>query len=205
MSIKRRFASVILFLAALILMAGCVTSPSAPLPKLTMTVPEQVENGNFVPFLITAARPLAAGDELVLTANGEVIYKVRASGKVQVYAFSGRLRLRRSGLLQVMVTARDGGKAAVSTKVAVARAATIPASGVTGNSNKTRVQGDELLVLFINDMPAKGFIESAVIKLTEGEIHIQGTPLLAEKPQLGFRTRNSLAKVEVSAVVKASP
>jgi hypothetical protein len=193
-------------LLCFILLAGvgaCVTRPPEPLPSMSITVPEQVENGNLVPFLITASRPLVSGDELVLKADNELIYKVRTSGKVSVHAFSGRVRMRRSGMLHVVVTTRSGAKAAVSTRVAVARGATIPASGVTGNSNKTRVQGDEVVVLFINDMPSKGFIESATIQLRDGDIQIKATPLLAEKPQLGFRTHNSLNKVDVTAVMNA--
>ncbi len=201
---KASFSSMMLFLATLLGLGGCVTSPAAPLPNLTVTVPEQVENGNFVPFLITLDRPLQSGEELVLKAGNEVIYKVRTTGKVSVYAFSGRVRMQHSGLLHVVVTTRSGAKAATSVSVTVAQGGKIPLSGVTGNSNKTRVQGDEVLVLFINDMPLKGYIESATIALRDGGIRISGTPLLAEKPQLGFRTHNSLKKVEVSAVVNTS-
>ncbi len=201
---KVSLASIMLCLATLLGMDGCVAPPVEPLPALTVTVPEQVENGNFVPFLITSDRPLKSGEELVLKADNEVIYKVRTSGKVSVYSFSGRLRMRHSGLLHVVVTTRSGGKVATSVNVTVAQGGKIPLSGVTGNSNKTRVQGDEVLVLFINDMPLKGYIESATIALRDGNIQISGTPLLAEKPQLGFRTHNSLQKVEVTATVDTS-
>ncbi len=196
--------SIALLIAILAALSACVTPPSGPLPSLTITAPEQVENGNFVPFLITANRPLVSGEQLVLKADNEVIYKVHTAGKVSVYAFSGRARMRRSGMLHAVVTTRSGDKAVASVKVAVSQGANIPASGVTGNSNKTRVQGDEILVLFINDMPAKGYIESATIRLRDGDIQIEGTPLLAEKPQLGFRTPNSLRKVEVAAVVNTT-
>ena len=198
---KANLVSITLLLAVLAAVGACVTPPSGPLPSLTITAPEQVENGNFVPFLIAASRPLVSGEELVLRADNEVIYKVRTAGKVSVYAFSGRARMRRSGMLHVTVTSRSGDKAIASAKVTLAQGAAIPASGVTGNSNKTRVQGDEILVLFINDMPFKGYIESATIRLQDGDIQIKGTPLLAEKPQLGFRTPDSLRKVEVIAVV----
>lgn len=201
---KVNLISITLLLAILAAVGACVTPLSGPLPSLTITAPEQVENGNFVPFLITANRPLASGEELVLKADNEVIYKVQTAGKVSVYAYSGRARMRRSGMLHVVVTSRGGDKAVASAKVEVAQGATIPASGVTGNSNKTRVQDDEILVLFINDMPVKGYIESATIRLRDGDIQIKGTPLLAEKPQLGFRTPNSLRKVEVTAVANTT-
>jgi hypothetical protein len=199
---KASFASALLFLATLAGVGACVTPSAESLPALTITVPDLVENGNFVPFLITSSRALVSGEELVLKADSEVVYKVQTTGKISVYAYSGRARMQHSGILHATVTTRSGAKAAVSTTVTVAQGATIPASGVTGNSNKTRVQGDELLVLFINDMPQKGFIEAATIQLRDGDIKVTGTPLLAEKPQLGFRTRNSLKQVEVNAVVK---
>ncbi len=205
MSMKVNFGLMMLFFATLVGVGACITPSAETLPSLTITAPEQVENGNFVPFLITADRPLVSGEELLLKADNEVIYKVRTTGKVAVYEFSGRVRMQRTGILHVVVTTRSGAKAAVSAKVAVAQGATIPAGGVTGTSNKTRVQDDEVLVLFINDMPLKGFIESATILLRDGDIQISGTPLLAEKPQLGFRTHNSLKKVEVTAVVKTAP
>ena len=201
---KVKLISITLLLAVLATVGACVTPPSGPLPSLTITAPEQVENGNFVPFLITSNRPLASGEELVLKADSEVIYKVQTAGNVSVYAFSGRARMRHSGMLHVVVTSRSGDKAVASAKVEVSQGATIPPNGVTGNSNKTRVQGDEILVLFINDMPVKGYIESATIRLRDGDIQIKGTPLLAEKPQLGFRTPNSLRKVEVTAVVNTA-
>lgn len=201
---KTRFGSMLVFFATLSGLSACVTPAVEPLPTLTVTAPEQVENGNFVPFQITSDRLLKSGEELVLKADNEVICKVRPTGRVAIYSFSGRLRMRRSGLLHVVVTTRNGAKAATSVKVAVTQGGKIPLTGVTGNSNKIRVQGDEILVLFINDMPAKGYIESASITLRDGSIEITGTPLLAEKPQLGFRTHNSLQKVEVSAVVDRS-
>lgn len=199
------FASIMFCFAILAGVSGCVTPRPETLPSLTITTPEQVENGNFVPFLITVDRPLVSGEELVLKADNEVIYKVQTTGKVSVYAFSGRVRMRHTGLLHVVVTTRGGAKAAISAKVAVSQGGTIPVSGVTGTSNKTRVQGDEILVLFINDMPSMGFIESATIQLRDGDIQISGTPLLAEKPQLGFRTHNSLGKVDITAKVKTAP
>ncbi len=201
---KANFASVLVFLATLSGLSACVTPAIEPLPTLTVTAPEQVENGDFVPFQITSDRPLKSGEELVLKADNDVICKVRTSGRVAIYSFSGRVRMRRSGLLHVVVTTRNGAKVATSVKVVVTQGGKIPLTGVTGNSNKTRVQGDEILVLFINDMPVKGYIESATIALRDGSIEITGTPLLAEKPQLGFRTHNSLKKVEVTAVVGRS-
>ena len=200
---KNHFGHTLLFFTLLVGAAACVVRPPEPLPLMSITAPEQVENGNLVPFLIKASRPLVSGDELLLKADSDMIYRVRFSGKASVFGFSGRVRMRRSGMLHVMVTTRSGTKAAVSAKVAVARGASIPASGVTGNSNKIRVQGDEVVVLFINDMPRKGYIESATIRLEDGDILIKGTPLLAEKPQLGFRTHNSLKKVEVIAVMNS--
>lgn len=198
---KASFGSMLVFLASLSGLSSCVTPTVESLPTLTVTAPEQVENGNFVPFQITSDRPLRSGEELVLKADNEVICKVGTSGRVAIYSFSGRVRMRRSGLLHVVVTTRSGAKVATSVKVAVTQGGKIPLTGVAGNSNKTLVQGDEILVLFINDMPAKGYIESATITLRDGSIQISATPLLAEKPQLGFRTHNSLQKVEVTAVV----
>jgi predicted secreted protein len=195
--------------AALLLSSACVppltavTEVSTP-PKLGLKAPAQIENGNSVPFEITASRPLGQGDELTLLVNETLAYVVRPTGKVTLRAFTGRVRMARSGVLRALVKTHGAGQVEASAPVTVSVGATIPDSGLTGNSNKTRVEGDELVVLFMNDMPKKGYVESASLLLADGGIEVTTTPLLSEKPQLGFRTGNSLVQVEVNAVATPS-
>lgn len=183
----------------LLLVSACTTPVTSPL-SLAIKVPTQVENGNFVPFLITASRPLVNGEMLTVMASNEVICTIKPSGGVVLSAFSGRARMRHSGVLQGLVATRDGTKIKVAEHIRVTQGATIPATGVSGNSHKTQIQGKELLIVFINDMALTGFIESATITLADGQIQIHASPLLAENPQFGFKTSSSLKKVEVAAV-----
>ena len=188
----------------MLLVSACVTPVASSPLSLTIKVPTQVENGNFVPFSITASRPLVSGEVLTVMVNNDVVCTIKPSGGVVLSAFSGRARMMHSGALQALVTTRDGTEIKVAQRVSVTQGATIPASGVSGNSHKTQIQGQELLLVFVNDMARTGFIQSATIILAEGQIQIQASPLLAEKPQLGFKTPNSLKKVEVTAVIDSS-
>ena len=173
--------------SVMLIVSACAT-PVAPPLKLAIKAPTQVENGNFVPFSITFNRSLVNGETLTILAGNEKVCTIKPSGKMALSAFSGRARMRRSGALQALVTTRDGAKISVAEQISVAQGAIIPASGVSGDSHKTQVQGNELLVVFVNDMARTGFIESATITLADGQIQIHATPLLAAKPQLGFIT-----------------
>ena len=187
----------------MLLVSACVTPVASPL-SLTVKVPAQVENGNFVPFSITASRPLVSGEVLTVMVSNDVVCTIKPSGGVVLSAFSGRARMMRSGALQALVTTRDGTEIKVAQRVSVTQGATIPANGVSGNSHKTQIQGQELLIVFVNDMARTGFIQSVTITLAEGQIQIHASPLLAEKPQFGFKTPSSLEKVEVTAVTSSS-
>lgn len=189
--------------SSLMLLVSACTAPVASPLKLAIKAPTEVENGNFVPFQITFSRPLASGEVLTVMAGNEMVCTIKPSGGIVLSAFSGRARMLRSGALQALVIARDGGKIKVAEQVSVTRGATIPASGVSGNSHKIQIQGNELLIVFVNDMGRTGFIESATITLADGQIQIHGSPLLAENPQLSFKTPNSLKKVEVTAVTSS--
>lgn len=189
---------------SLMLIVGACAAPVVSPLSLALKVPRQVENGNFVPFLITASRPLVKGEVLMVMAGNDVVCTIKPSGEATLSAFSGRARMLRSGALQAQVTTSDGAKVKIAEQVVVTLGARIPARGVSGNSNKIQVQGDELMILFVNDMARTGFIESATVTLADGQIQIQGSPLLAEKPQLGFKIPNSLKKVEVTAVANTS-
>ena len=186
----------------MLLVSACTAPVASPL-KLAIKAPTEVENGNFVPFQITFSRPLASGEVLTVMAGNEMVCTIKPSGGIVLSAFSGRARMLHSGALQALVIARDGGKIKVAEQVSVTRGATIPASGVSGNSHKIQIQGNELLIVFVNDMGRTGFIESATITLADGQIQIHGSPLLAENPQFSFKTPNSLKKVEVTAVTSS--
>ena len=187
----------------MLIVSACATPVASPL-KLAIKAPTQVENGNFVPFLITFSRPLVSGEVLTVMVSNDVVCTIKPSGGVVLSAFSGRARMLHSGALQALVIVRDGAQIRAAEQVSVTRGAAIPDSGVSGNSHKVQIQGKELLIVFVNDMARTGFIESATITLADGQIQIQGSPLLAEKPQLGFKTPNSLKKVEVTAVTDSS-
>ena len=189
----------LLLVGLLAMLASCVTRVE-PLPVVSVKVPEQVENGNFVPFQITISRNLVSGDELSLYVNNEVACKVRVTGKVSVNAFSGRVRMTRSGALRAVLTTYGGNHVSVSERVNVSQRGAIPATGVTGNSHKSSVRDDEVLVMFMNDMPRHGYIETATITLADGRVLISGSPILSANPQLAFRTPNSLKQLDVTAV-----
>jgi hypothetical protein len=99
-----------------------------------------------------------------------------------------------------VLATRHGNQVSVSERVNVGQGGVIPATGVTGNSNKTSVRENEALVMFMNDMPQRGYIESATITLLDGRVMITGSPILSAGPQLGFRTPNSLKQLDVTAV-----
>ena len=187
----------------ILIISACATPVASPL-KLAIKAPSQVENGNFVPFMISFSRPLVSGEMLTVLAGNEQVCTIKLTGGVTLSAFSGRARMLHSDALQALASVRDGTKIMATEQVSVTRGATIPATGVSGNSHKIQIQGKELLIVFVNDMARTGFIESAVITLADGQIQIHGSPLLAEKPQFGFQTPNSLKKVEVTAVTDSS-
>ena len=203
--LRYKLKSLLIGLASslMLIVSACATPVVSPL-NLVIKVPAQVENGNFVPFSISFSRPLVSGEALTVMAGNERVCTIKPSGGVALSAFSGRARMLRSGTLQALAITRDGTKLRSAEQVSVTQGAIIPASGVSGNSHKVQVQEGELLIVFVNDMARAGFIESATITLTDGQIQIEGSPLLAAKPQFGFKTSNSLKKVEVTAATGSS-
>lgn len=168
---------------------------------LTIKVPQQVENGEFVPFAVTITPELRTGDQLAVLVEDQVACTIQPQGNAALSAFSARLRMLKSGQVGALVTRRDKTQTATTARIAVTVPATIPDRAAPGDDTKVRTRQDQLLVLFNNPMARDSYIKNIQVRLTEGTVEVATTPWVSKNPLIMINMLNPLDGAVVTSSV----
>lgn len=162
-------------------------------------VPDQIANGKVVPINLTFAKPLLPGDKLIISGEGEKALELTT----QSHALSGisaRLRLD-FGRINTYIIRANGVINSSARKVAVNLPAGEPlAIGNGVLEKKVRYQGNQVKMLFKNQMATQGHIKTIkVLTGNGGPITLKLTPRISMNPYFGITAVGTFSSVSVQA------
>jgi len=180
-----------------------IIPPLSSLPKnaggISLIAPSIAENGNVVPVNINIENPLMPGDVLIISGDDEQALELRTETH-PVTMVSTRLRLM-NGNISAYVIRTSGQINSGSQYVQIGRAANAPPpNGNSSVEHKVRSKGNEVKMLFSNDMAVSGHIREVIITPTNGGvIRVTLTPRLSKNPYLGLKSTNNFNSVSIVA------
>lgn len=165
---------------------------------VSLRAPSIAENGSVVPVEITLQSPLAPGDTMIISGDGERALEIKtnthpvsmvstrlrlSNGKVSAYAIRGNGQVD-SGTQYIRIGIPAGNP---------------PSSGNGGTEHKVRASGREVKMLFSNDMAMSGHIHNVVINPENGgPIYVTFTPRMSKNPYLGVESTNNIGSATVT-------
>ncbi len=168
---------------------------------VSLRYPDVTDNGNVVPFFADFSRPVLAGDRVVITSDGESALMLD-SNEVPISGISSRVRLR-IGTIGVYVLRKDGTiNSATGTTVIRKAADQPPHTGNSGTSFKKATAGNELKLLFSNDMAQNGHLRKIEIRTgSDNPISVLFTTGLSANPYLSIKSGDNLKNAQVLASI----
>lgn len=193
------------YLISILFVLSCalIFSPTMSLAdRVTIEVPDVVENGDFVPVRVSLDKPLASNEMLTLLANGEIAALVTADSRVGLIGFETRVRLLSTDS-KVSATMRVD-KLLVAfwdKELKVIQPGQIPENEYNQDHNlHIRSREHDISLLISMKTSRADYVRGVKIETDRGPILINATPYISSFPSFKFQSENQFNTVSKAEV-----
>ena len=191
----------VIFLIVLGLLACAAPVKKANVP-IKIKSPDNVANGFVVPVAVALQTPLIAGQSLEVRSNGELALTVTVTRELSLDYFSSRIRMRKSGEIQVAVKANGATLHSEERSVQIGGyEEKIKDIGPNGTEYRKRIKDNKIMLMFANYMKESDYLKKVTLNTEQGQVNVELSTIVSAPPYVSVNLANPSANIDIEATL----